>query len=262
MPEMDGWAVLSALKADATLANIPVIMLTITDEKNLGFALGAADYLTKPIDREQLRSVLKKYRSSRQPGVALVVDDDVSVRDRLRRFLENEGWTVTEAENGRLGLERVDESPPNLILLDLMMPTMDGFEFAQQLRRHAQWRRGIVKRMPCSAGDQARWPPLILKVLPGPEPCALKNIPEEQMLTQPCGEGARVITPEGLEPPASAALATFPAGLARNSVSRNNLSLQNLRFCHRHRRHSPHTGPFSLSACQQSNHQAWNGPAD
>src|SRR5438067_2549983 len=113
MPEMDGWAVLSALKADATLANIPVIMLTITDEKNLGFALAAADYLTKPIDREQLRSVLKKYRSSRRPGVALVVDDDVSVRDMLRRFLENEGWTVTEAENGRLGLGRVDESPPN-----------------------------------------------------------------------------------------------------------------------------------------------------
>ena len=102
MPEMDGWAVLSALKADATLANIPVIMLTITDEKNLGFALGAADYLTKPIDREQLRSVLKKYRSSRQPGVALVVDDDVSVPTcyaaswrtrggRLRRR-KTDGW--------------------------------------------------------------------------------------------------------------------------------------------------------------------------
>jgi signal transduction histidine kinase/DNA-binding response OmpR family regulator len=159
LPDTDGWAVLSALKADATLANIPVVMLTITDEKNLGFALGAADYLTKPFDREQLRNILKKYRSFRQSGVALVVDDDVSVREMLRRLLENEGWTVTEAENGRMGLERVDESPPNLILLDLMMPAMDGFEFAQQIRQHAQWQNipiVVVTAKDLTAEDRQR----------------------------------------------------------------------------------------------------------
>ena len=101
MPGMDGWAVLSALKADPDTADIPVVMLTIVDDKNLGFALGAADYLTKPIDRERLVTVLKQHRRDRP---VLVVDDDVEVRQLLRRMLEPEGYTVMEAENGRAAL--------------------------------------------------------------------------------------------------------------------------------------------------------------
>jgi GAF domain-containing protein/CheY-like chemotaxis protein len=137
MPGMDGWGVLSALKADPDVADIPVIMLTIVDDKNLGYALGASDYLTKPIDRERLVTVLKQHRRDRP---VLVVDDDAEVRQLLRRMLESEGYAVVEAENGRVALERLRGEPPSLILLDLMMPEMDGFEFVAELRRHEDWR--------------------------------------------------------------------------------------------------------------------------
>jgi CheY-like chemotaxis protein len=137
MPGMDGWAVLSALKADRELADIPVVMLTIVDDKNLGYALGAADYLTKPIDRERLVAVLGKHRRDRP---VLIVDDDVEVRQLLRRMLEPAGYAVVEAENGRVALEHLREGPPSVILLDLMMPEMDGFEFVAEFRRHEDWR--------------------------------------------------------------------------------------------------------------------------
>jgi GAF domain-containing protein/CheY-like chemotaxis protein len=137
MPGLDGWAVLSALKADADLADIPVVMLTIVDDKNLGYALGASDYLTKPIDRERLAAVLGKYRRDLP---VLVVDDDVEVRQLLRRMLEPDGYTVVEAENGRVALERLRDGAPAVVLLDLMMPEMDGFEFVAEFRRQAAWR--------------------------------------------------------------------------------------------------------------------------
>ncbi|HEX9408034.1 MAG TPA: response regulator, partial [Methylomirabilota bacterium] len=137
MPGMDGWAVLSALKADPDVADIPVVMLTIVDDRNLGYALGASDYLTKPIDRERLVTVLKQYRRDRP---VLVVDDDAAVRHLFRRILEPEGYAVVEAENGRVALERLREVTPSVILLDLMMPEMDGFDFAAELRRHEVWR--------------------------------------------------------------------------------------------------------------------------
>src|SRR6266849_5298911 len=131
MPGMDGWAVLSALKADPELADIPVIMLTIVDDKNLGYALGASDYLTKPIDRERLVTVLEKYR---RDAPVLVVDDDATLRELLRRILEGAGYTVVEAENGRVALERLRTLAPGVILLDLMMPEMDGFEVVAEVR--------------------------------------------------------------------------------------------------------------------------------
>jgi CheY-like chemotaxis protein len=133
MPGLDGWGVLAVLKDDPALAAIPVVMLTITDEQDLGFALGAAEYLTKPIERARLSAVLARYRRSPGLGV-LVVEDDADTRAVLRRSLEKEGWCVSEAENGRVGLERVAAERPALVLLDLMMPEMDGFEFLDQLR--------------------------------------------------------------------------------------------------------------------------------
>jgi GAF domain-containing protein/CheY-like chemotaxis protein len=137
MPGMDGWAVLSALKADPDVADIPVVMLTIVDDKNLGYALGASDYLTKPIDRERLVTVLRQHRRDRP---VLVVDDDAGLRQLLRRMLEPEGYAVVEAENGRVALERLREVSPSVVLLDLMMPEMDGFEFVSEFRRHEAWR--------------------------------------------------------------------------------------------------------------------------
>jgi hypothetical protein len=138
MPHVDGWAVLAALKTDPETAEIPVIMLTIVDDRNRGYALGAADYLTKPVDRDRLLGVLRRHRRGNVP--ILVVDDDPAFRELMRRMLEKEGYAVIEAENGRVALDRVRQAPPALILLDLIMPEMDGFEFMAEFREHEEWR--------------------------------------------------------------------------------------------------------------------------
>ncbi len=135
LPGMDGWATLAALKADPLLNDIPVIMLTIVDDKNKGYALGAADYLTKPIERDQLVAVLAKYRQADALAPVLIVEDDEGTRSMLQRLLEKEGWLVRVAENGRVALAQVAQQTPRLILLDLMMPEMDGFEFVEALHR-------------------------------------------------------------------------------------------------------------------------------
>jgi len=140
MPSMDGWQVLTALKADPELAEIPVVMVTIVDEKNLGYALGASDYINKPIDRDRLVALLNKHHGERLPGPVLIVEDDAPSREALRRLMQKEGCSVYEAENGRVGLERLAQTRPALILLDLMMPEMDGFEFVRQLRQEDAWR--------------------------------------------------------------------------------------------------------------------------
>src|SRR5438067_1097627 len=140
MPGMDGWAVLAALKADPDLAEIPVIMLTMLTDRNLGYALGAADFLTKPVDRERLAALLSRHLPQPHGGPVLVVDDDGPARELLRRALERDGRAVVEAEDGRAALERVAAERPALILLDLMMPGMDGFEFVAELRQREDWR--------------------------------------------------------------------------------------------------------------------------
>jgi len=144
MPHMDGWSVLNALKADPATAGIPVIMLTIVDDKQIGFALGAADYLTKPIEFQRLHEVLEKYRRAEHRETALVIEDDASTREMLRRTLEKDGWQVAEAQNGKVGLEKLKGISPALILLDLMMPAMDGFEFLEALRQNGNGHRPPV----------------------------------------------------------------------------------------------------------------------
>jgi signal transduction histidine kinase/DNA-binding response OmpR family regulator len=141
MAEMDGWAVLSELKADSATENIPVVVLTMFDDKEMGFALGAADYMTKPVDRERLVSILRKHNRGRLPCHVLVVEDEPSIRQMVRRFLEREGWTVREAGNGEEAIGAVRESEPGIILLDLMMPVMNGFDFLRELRKNKSWRR-------------------------------------------------------------------------------------------------------------------------
>ncbi|MGH3147472.1 MAG: response regulator, partial [Rubrobacter sp.] len=140
MPGTDGWTVLSRLKANPEISNIPVVMLTMVDDRSLGYALGAAEYLTKPIERQRLVSILEKYRNDQSSSDVLVVDDEPANRNTLRRLLEKEGFGVAEAENGRVALEHVARSRPSAILLDLMMPEMDGFEFVARLRGREEWR--------------------------------------------------------------------------------------------------------------------------
>jgi len=140
MPGMDGWAVLQQLKADPETQDIPVIMLTMVDNKNIGFALGATDYMTKPVDRGRLSALLGRYGCTGETCGVLLVEDDEPTRERVRALLVREGWNVMEAANGRVALECMESAMPDLILLDLMMPEMDGFEFAQRLRERAEWR--------------------------------------------------------------------------------------------------------------------------
>ena len=139
MPDMDGWSVLSALKADLDLHDIPVIMLTMADDPDRGFTLGAANYASKPVNRARLSQLLKKYTCPHPPCPVLLVDDDPEARRMTRTILEKEGWAVSEAENGRAALACMERERPCLILLDLMMPVMDGFEFAAKMREHPEW---------------------------------------------------------------------------------------------------------------------------
>ena len=127
------------------LTDIPVVMVTMIEDKNKGFTLGATEYLLKPIDRRRLVSVLNRYLPdlsvSSESGSyeVMVVEDDSDTRDMLRRTLEKEGWEVMTAENGRVALDMMVQYKPDLILLDLMMPEMDGFQFVNELQQHPEW---------------------------------------------------------------------------------------------------------------------------
>ena len=140
MPDMDGWSVLEALKTDDTLSEIPVIMLTMVDDLERGFTLGAADYLTKPVNRRRLSKILKRYSCGVPPCPVLMVEDDPAIRASMRKMLEKLGCRVIEAENGEAALALMERERPSLIFLDLLMPVMDGFAFAEEVRLHPEWR--------------------------------------------------------------------------------------------------------------------------
>jgi PAS domain S-box-containing protein len=136
MPKVDGWSVLGIMKSEPELEHIPVIMLTIVDDRNLGFSLGASEYMTKPIDRARLLALIRKFAPIDQKnGVVLVVDDDDDVRDMVRAAIEDVGLHTAEASDGKTALDWLAANPmPSLVLLDLTMPAMDGFEFLQRVR--------------------------------------------------------------------------------------------------------------------------------
>jgi signal transduction histidine kinase/DNA-binding response OmpR family regulator len=140
MPDLDGWSVLKALKADPELCDIPVVLVTIMGDRDLGFALGAADYITKPLDRDLLMRAVGRHVRSGDRAQVLVVDDDPKTRDMLRRTLQKAGWTVAEAANGSEALAALERVKPALVLLDLLMPGMDGFEVLERLNGDATWR--------------------------------------------------------------------------------------------------------------------------
>ncbi|HEV7802089.1 MAG TPA: response regulator [Burkholderiales bacterium] len=139
MPHMDGWAVLSALKADDEVADIPVVMETIVQEKGLAISLGAADYLTKPIQWPRLKKVLDRYRSTTPPARALIVDDDGSTRELLQEPLEKEGWSIVEAHDTEAALARMHDCRPSLVLVDVNMSETNGFALIKALRRRDEW---------------------------------------------------------------------------------------------------------------------------
>jgi signal transduction histidine kinase/DNA-binding response OmpR family regulator len=139
MPKIDGWTILNRLKEDPDLSSIPVIMSTFVNDKNVGYALGATDYLVKPISKKQIETVLAKYVFPSHGGYILIVDDEAINRSILHSQIEKVGLVVKEATNGLMALEMVKQFIPQLILLDLMMPEMDGFELIDQLRQNPQY---------------------------------------------------------------------------------------------------------------------------
>jgi two-component system NtrC family sensor kinase len=140
MPDLDGWSVLAALRQDPELADIPVIMVSIVDDKRRGIALGAAGYLTKPIDRERLHRLVRRFQAPTRATRVLMVEDDASQRERMLGWLERPQWIVREAANGREALNLLRGEKPDVILLDLMMPEMDGFEVVAALQGDKDWR--------------------------------------------------------------------------------------------------------------------------
>ncbi len=138
MPEVDGWSVLQMLKADPEIEHIPVVLCTLTDDRRRGFALGASDYLLKPLERNKLVAALERFGAV--PGSrGLVVEDDQASRNLMIRATQRLGWKVRSAANGREALAVLEEAPADLILLDLMMPEMDGFEFVETVKRRGDW---------------------------------------------------------------------------------------------------------------------------
>jgi signal transduction histidine kinase/DNA-binding response OmpR family regulator len=168
MPDMDGWSVLRALKADPELRKIPVVMLTMIDDRTRGYSLGAVDYLTKPVDREQLHNVLARYYSEDKTSAVLLVEDDVETREIMARTLEKAGWVVSEAGNGQEALDIMDSMQPGLILLDLMMPVMDGFGFLAAMRARPEWRHipvMVITAKDLTAADRERLSGMVEEVL-------------------------------------------------------------------------------------------------
>ncbi|MEF2246952.1 response regulator [Paenibacillus sp. IITD108] len=140
MPSMDGWRVLESIKSDPELNHIPVIIWSMTNDKQLGYALGASEFLVKPVSRDALVHVIDKYVTNLAGKAVLVIEDDEPTSELMARLLLKEGYEVTCARNGKLALDCVEEETPELILLDLMMPEMDGFQFVAELRKHDKWR--------------------------------------------------------------------------------------------------------------------------
>ena len=139
MPKPDGWDVLTALKADAQLRDIPVVMVTVLSERGIGLSLGAVEVLTKPVDRAQLSALM--HRLLRREGPVLLVEDDAGARELICQSIEKMGLAVAEVFNGRQALTWLGAHPaPAMILLDLVMPEMDGFEVLDALAARADWR--------------------------------------------------------------------------------------------------------------------------
>jgi signal transduction histidine kinase/CheY-like chemotaxis protein len=168
MPDLDGWSVLSALKADPALAGTPVVMLTIADDRRRAYALGASNFVTKPLDHARMSELLRRYAKPGTTGVVLVVDDDPLGRRMARELLERQGWAVEEAVDGRAALALVQEVHPQLVLLDLMMPEMDGFEFIEQFRANEDWRDIpviVVTAKDLTAADRRRLSGSVTRIL-------------------------------------------------------------------------------------------------
>jgi len=168
MPSMDGWSVLTALKADPELADIPVVIWSLVNDHQLGYSLGASDFLVKPVQKEQLVDVMNKYIVDPSEQRVLVVEDDENASDLVSRLLKKEGYVVTQASNGKIALEQLEKEIPSIILLDLMMPEMDGFQFIDEIREHSKFNSipiVVITAKNITADDRSRLDGAVKKVI-------------------------------------------------------------------------------------------------
>jgi CheY-like chemotaxis protein len=140
MPKKDGWQVLRELKSNAATKDIPVVIHSIVDNKPLALSLGAVDVMTKPTDPNRLLSLAKHYCRSGDQFI-LIVDDHEDFALAFKALLSQDGFNVKVATSGRQALDTLKESLPALMLLDLVMPGMDGFEVVRQLQQNEKWKR-------------------------------------------------------------------------------------------------------------------------
>jgi Signal transduction histidine kinase len=144
LPGIDGWEVLKRMKNDPETANLPVVIVSITDNRELGLALGAEDYFVKPIDRQRFVQRIKELTmmriSARRP-LLLLIDDDPTVHEMIEDDLIANGYDLMRAYSGQEGIDAAVKNSPDLIVLDLLMPGMSGFEVARQLKERAETAR-------------------------------------------------------------------------------------------------------------------------
>ncbi|MDB4766105.1 response regulator [bacterium] len=167
MPKVDGWSVLSTLKADDKLSDIPVIMQSVSDDRDLGYMLGATEYLVKPVDRDKLVKLLRRHIQT-EDATIMVVDDDESTRRAIASSLDRQGWSVAQAGNGIEALKILESQSPSAILLDLMMPEMDGFEFLEEFQANEDWQNIpviVLTSKDLTAEDRSRLSGGVEKVL-------------------------------------------------------------------------------------------------
>jgi CheY-like chemotaxis protein/anti-sigma regulatory factor (Ser/Thr protein kinase) len=168
MQGMDGWHVLTKLKASPELRDIPVVLMTITPDRDLGMALGAAEFVTKPVDRAHLISVIRSHCGGDPSPELLIVEDDPKLQALLSRTIVKQGWRSRIANNGQEALDLLEQGLPQLILLDLMMPVMDGFELLAHIRMDVRFRDipvVVVTAKELDAEDRARLEGNVSKIL-------------------------------------------------------------------------------------------------